>query len=119
MKIRTKNFNLIWVPHKFDADHETERWVRSEELLQILEKCQQINFVTLLTGDESLSFLEHLESRIWAASRDEISENVKTKLIRKSMISIIWNITGIKSLIALPKGMKYNRQSFVNNLYQI
>jgi len=112
MKVCDWKFNLRWVPHKLDANDETERRARSEDLLQILEECQQNGFLALLTGDESWFLFAYSEFGVWAASRDEVPDEVRTKVIRKCMISLIWGVAGIQSLIAVPKGMKYNTEFF-------
>jgi hypothetical protein len=84
---------------------------KSEEVLQILDKCQQNSFVTLLTGDESLFFSEYPESRTWVASPDDISDQKEKKNdAKKDMISLVCGIAAIKSLIAQLKGLKYNPQ---------
>jgi hypothetical protein len=54
---------------------------------------------------------------VWAASRENIPETPVTKIDSvKGMISIIWFISGIHSLLALAKGMKYNSQSFCQDV---
>jgi hypothetical protein len=54
---------------------------------------------------------------VWAASRDELPETPMTKIdTEKSMISLIWSISRIQSLLALTKGMKYNSQYFCQHM---
>jgi len=51
--------------------------------LQILEESKQDVLVTLLTRDKSSFVLEYAEFEIWATSRDEFPEKVKTTTIEK------------------------------------
>jgi hypothetical protein len=54
---------------------------------------------------------------VWMASRDEVPEIPMTELESdKCIISIIWSLSGIPSLLALIKGMKNNSQYFCQNV---
>jgi hypothetical protein len=54
-------------------------------------------------------YFEYPHAAVWASSRDEIPEKIKQKIdIEKYLISIIWSINGIHSLLDVPKGIVYN-----------
>jgi histone-lysine N-methyltransferase SETMAR len=91
---------------------KASRVAMSHQLLEILQHCQATSFVNFLTGDESWFFSEHLHYGVWAAFRDAVSETSMTTMsAEKDMISIIWSISGIRSLLALTKGMKSKSNS--------
>jgi hypothetical protein len=77
-------------------------------------------FYEVLSRGKPWFFLEYPHDGVWAASRDEIPEIPMAKIeTEKCMISIIWSISGIHSLFALTKGMKYkyNFQSFCQHVF--
>jgi hypothetical protein len=47
-----------------------------------------------------------------ATSRDEIPEKINKIDTEKYVISIIWSVNGIQSLLDLPKGTTYNSAFF-------
>jgi hypothetical protein len=87
------------------------------QLLEILQHCQATDFVDFLTGDESSFLLECPHSGVWAASREEVLETAMTKLeTEKHMISTIWSLSGIHSVLTLAKDMKCISQYFCQHL---
>jgi hypothetical protein len=83
---------------------------------------KQRNLGNFLTGDESWFFWRILilvHYGVWAAFRDDIPETLMTEIdTEKFMISIIWSISGIHSLLPLTKAMKYkcNSSSFCQHI---
>jgi hypothetical protein len=59
-------FNLRYVPHSLEADQKPSPFELSRGLLQIVKQEQQDDFEHILTGDESLSFLNILNIRAGA-----------------------------------------------------
>jgi hypothetical protein len=89
----------------------------SHQFLEILPHCQTTDFVNFLTWDQPWLFLDYPHFGIWAASRDEAPKTPMTKHDTENcMISIIWSISGIHSLLRLTKGMKYNSQYFCQHV---
>jgi hypothetical protein len=94
---------------------KTSRVSIGYQRLEILQHCQAMDFVNFLTRDESWFFWNipiMLYHGVWAASRDAVPETLMTKIDpEKCMISIIWSISGIHSLLALTKDVKYKFNS--------
>jgi hypothetical protein len=50
-------------------------------------------------------------------SRDEVPERIKRKIdIRKCLISIIWSVNGVHSLLDVPKDIAYNSTFFCDSV---
>jgi hypothetical protein len=111
----------------FDKFHNSSPRTEHENLKNCYVKSTSWNTPTL----PSNRFCEFLDRRgalvlfgvfplwhgVWAASRDKIPETPITKIdTEKCMISIIWSISGIHSLLALIKEMKYNSQYFCQHV---
>jgi hypothetical protein len=100
-----KKFHLRWVPHIPSPTQKAERVSISSLLLAALEEAQSTGFDRLITGDESWFYLSYLHESAWAASRDQLPENVSQKIdTEKCLISVLWSINGIHSLANVPKG---------------
>jgi hypothetical protein len=70
-----------------------------------------------LTGEESWFSFEYFHHLYWAANPDDVPEIPKQKIqFEKCLIWILWRSTGIKSLLYVPKGMKYNTTFFVESV---
>jgi hypothetical protein len=104
-----KKFNLRWAPYAWDANQKTERVTLSHELLAVLETSHPTGFQNIITGDESWFFLYYPRSSIWAHSREEVPERLSQKIDwEKCLVSILWSVTGIRSLVDVPRGTAYN-----------
>jgi hypothetical protein len=111
--LRLKKFNLRWVPHSLDDSQKAERVSLSADLLKILLEDQETFFANVLTGDESWFYFEYPHESIWAPSRDDVPEKIEQKIdTEKCLISIIWSVNGIHSLLDVPKGTTYNSTFF-------
>jgi hypothetical protein len=55
--LHLEKFDLRYIPHSLEIDQKRSRVELSRELLQRLEQDQQYKFEHILTGDESLFFL--------------------------------------------------------------
>jgi hypothetical protein len=85
----------------------------SEELLEVVHHAKETNFEHLLTGDESRFYYEYLHDLAWAPSRATLPTRTSKKIqTRKYVISIIWLMSGIHSLLALPAGVPYDAEFF-------
>jgi hypothetical protein len=88
----------------------------TREVLQIPEQDQQYDFESILTGDESWSFLTVVI--ICAGPQIQMTRlkfRSKKTQSEKCVISIIWGSTGVKSLLYVLEGMKYNATFFVES----
>jgi hypothetical protein len=113
--LQVKKFNLRWVPHSL-ADAQKSEWVSlSTDILKILKENQETGFVNIITGDESWFYFEYLHQSVWVPSRDEVPERIKQKIdMKKCLISAIWSVNGIHSLLDVPKETIHNTTFFCN-----
>jgi hypothetical protein len=88
----------------------------SRELLQMLEQDQQYEFEHILTADKSEFFLNIFIIRTAPHIQMKCLKFRSKNSMRKCLISIIWGSMGIKSLLYVPKGMKYNTTFFVESV---
>jgi hypothetical protein len=66
-----------------------------------------------MTGDESLFFLHSPDDSAWIGSRDELPVQIKPEIqAEKCLISVIWLVNGIDSLVEVPKGESYSSAHF-------
>jgi hypothetical protein len=108
-----RKLNLTWVPYKLSDSQMENRVYVSKELLGLLDKIPENKWNKILTGDESWFFYESPHKAAWAASRDELPNNPNRNFHQKKvLISIIWSVNGIVSLLALESGSRYNSTYF-------
>jgi hypothetical protein len=71
---------------------------------------QNVNgFQQIVTGDESWFFFYYPCDSGSAASRDELPQRIKQKInMENCLVSILWLVNGIHSLLDVPKGTTYN-----------
>jgi hypothetical protein len=54
-----------------------------------------------------------INQSIWAPSRDEVPERIKQEIdTEKWLISVLWSVNGIHSLLDVPNGIAYNTTFF-------
>jgi hypothetical protein len=54
---------------------------------------------------------------VWAASHDQLPRRIKQKNdAEKCLISILWLVSGIHSLLDVPKGIIYNTAFFTDDV---
>jgi hypothetical protein len=55
--------------------------------------------------------LYYPRNAIWTHSREDVPERLSQKIdIEKCLISVLWSVTDIHSLVDVPKGGSYNLQ---------
>jgi hypothetical protein len=111
--LRREQFALGSVPYSVEGNQKAERMTFSHRLLEILKKDKEKDFRNGLAGNESWFYFEYLHHSAWAISRDEMSEIIKHKIdTEKCLVSIIWSVNGIHSVLGLPKGTTHNSAFF-------
>jgi hypothetical protein len=81
----------------------------SSPVLVALEEAQSTGFARPITGDDSWFHLVYPHESAWAASRDQLPENVSQTIdTQKCLISVLWSIHGIHSLVDVLKATTYN-----------
>jgi hypothetical protein len=108
-----EKIHLLWVSHILSSNQKTVRVFDSRLILRALEERQGANFNRIITGDESWFFLYYRRDSAWAVSRDDLPERTRQKIdTEKYLISILWSVDGIHSLVDVPKGASYNSAFF-------
>jgi hypothetical protein len=114
--LHLEKFNLRSVLHSVEADQRRSRVELSRELLQILEQDQQYQFEHILTGDEIRFFLNIFIIRAGPQIQMRCLKFRSKTCNSKSASFRLFGVTGIKSLLHVPKGMKYNTTFFVESI---
>jgi hypothetical protein len=108
-----KKLHLRWVPHALDTNPNAESATLSHGILSILSSVCSPGFQSVITGDQSWFFICYFHDSIWASSRDEVPERVSQKIdTEKCLISLLWSVSGIHSLVDVPKGNTYHSTFF-------
>jgi hypothetical protein len=85
----------------------------STDILKVLKEDQKNGFTQVIAGNESWFYFDYFHQLVWVLSRDEIPERIKPKIdTEKCIISVIWSVNGIHSLLDVPKGTTHNRTFF-------
>jgi hypothetical protein len=74
-----KKSHLRWVLHDLDTNQKAERVNLSHGILSVLQSIRSTGFQSVITGDESWSFLYYPRDSIWASARGEMPERVSPK----------------------------------------
>jgi hypothetical protein len=112
-----RKIHLRWVPHALSPNQKSERVSDSRLLLAALAHNGATLFQAVITGDESRFFLSYPRDSMWASSRDDIPDRMKQPIAtEKCLISVLWSVRGIHSLIDVPKGTTYNTDVFCNEV---
>jgi histone-lysine N-methyltransferase SETMAR len=112
-----KKFNLHYFPYSLDNNQIAEWVAFSSELLEVLTSQRRNRFDHIITGDEFWFDFEYPYAEVSIPSRDEVLERIKKTVdIKKCLISIIWSINEIHSLLNIPKTITYNSKFFCNSI---
>lgn len=80
-------------------------------------KSKQLNRV--LTEDETWIYQYNSRSSMWLENGITAPTRQKTTIgFKKSMIAVTWSRSGIKSITMLPKGQKFTKEFFANEVLQ-
>jgi hypothetical protein len=115
--LHLQKFNLRWVPHSLSDDQKAGRVSISGEMLRILESEERHNFDTILTGDESRFYFEHHYPAALSETRDLVPTRTEQTIDTENcLISVIWSVNGIHSLLDVSKGTTYNSTFFCQSV---
>lgn len=116
-RLNYKCYNLKWLPHFLNDSMKKNRVTYSQQLLDILLKCQKNDFKFILTGDESWFFYYSPHCCQWVHEDEEVPRMVKGNfLVPKRMITIFWNTNGIALLHVLPQNSHMNSTIFIEDI---
>jgi hypothetical protein len=93
-----------WVPHAISINHKSKRVSYSKLLLTALMEHKANGFQRIITGDGVWFFLDYPYGSVWAAPHEELSQRIRQKIDgEKCLVSILWSVNGIRSLLDVPK----------------
>jgi hypothetical protein len=95
-------------------DQKKWRIVASRELLSLLQACAEHNFETIASEDESSFQYASCFDLMFAESRESVVPRIRQGISgQKTMIPIFFTSPRLLVLEALPKGLKFNRDHFI------
>jgi hypothetical protein len=107
-----------WVPHLFNSAQKAARVEASNEILRFLQGSEVNQFDGIATGDESWFRYSYPSSTMFARSPADVVPRTRQGTgARKIMITLFVTVRKLIGLNVLPKGHKYNRQYFVNDIF--
>ena len=111
--------NFKWVPHQLTASLRAERVRVATELLKFLKKASPSTLQSVYTEDETWIYYENPRTSMWILN-GSTPPTVSRRNIgaKKCMIAVFWSRLGIASITMLPKGQKFNRDFFLNNVFR-
>jgi hypothetical protein len=102
------------------ANHKAERVNLSHGILSRFQSVRSKGFQSVITGDGSWFFLYYLRDSMRASSRDKVPERVNQKNGKeRRLISLLWSVNGIHSLVDIPKGSTYTLTFFAMLSYHV
>jgi hypothetical protein len=112
-----KNFHVRWVPHQLTSELQTTTLAKCSELLPMLEALQKTNFRKVVTGDESLFYLEMGHSAQWSVCRDDVATKTKSTISTpKFMMTVMWGVKGFHIADLMTSQDQFNSQYFVEHV---
>ena len=89
----------------------------SKEWFEFLTNANIQKLHKVLTQNETCVYFINPRNSMWLEARQPIPEKPKRMIgSKKVMISVIWGITGIKSITMLPIGEKFNKKFFAQRV---
>jgi hypothetical protein len=93
------------VLHALSINQNSERVSYSKLLLVALMEQKASSFQRIITGDEPWLLFYYARHSVWVTSRDGRPQHIKKKNdMEKCLVSILWSVNGIHSLLDVPKG---------------
>ena len=115
--LHKKYIHSKWIPHSLTDTQKKSRVKGAKELLTVLLACQKINWLNIITGDQSWFQLSYGIEGAWLNEDDERPECDGCKIqLTKIMVTFIWGVHGIFLIDFLPEGEKYNSSYFIENV---
>jgi hypothetical protein len=110
-------FHLRWVPHNLSSNRQSERISYSSFLRAKIVDAEQTDFERIITEDKSWFFVLYPHDSTWAGFRDEFPQRVRQDIeSAKCLISILWSVNGMHSLIEISKGITYHAVFFCEQI---
>jgi hypothetical protein len=95
------------------SSQKAPRVAFSHDVLEVLRRTKENDFITLLTGDEAWFYWKYPHDSMWEGDPEDLRTKVRLKICsQKCLISIIWSPMGIHSLLELLSGNRCNSHFF-------
>jgi hypothetical protein len=108
-----KKFYLRWISDTIHTTQKQNRVRFFRKLLAILPQERELNVMDIMTGDEFWFFLHYPHDSTSAGTRDDLPVSIKPEIdAEKYLISVIWSVNRIHSLVDIRKGESYNSAFF-------
>jgi histone-lysine N-methyltransferase SETMAR len=115
--LRTKHFNLRWIPQQLTEQLRAERMKKCRELLPLLERMDRCNFRKIVTGDESWFNFELKQSAKWSTSREDVPQRIRQQIgMRQFMLRVIWGMDGFHVVDLMISQRSFDFQYFMDNI---
>lgn len=115
--LHKKYMHTKWIPHSLTNPQKKSRVNGAKELLTVLLACQKINWLNIITGDQSWFQLSYGIDGAWLDDGEERPECDGSKIqLTKIMVTFIWGVHGIFLIDFLPEGESYNSSYFIENV---
>lgn len=111
------NVNFNYLLHILSQEIKVKRIETSKELFEFLTNANVQKLYKVLKQDETWIYFISTWNSMWLEVGRPIPEKPKRMIgSKKVMISVIWGITGIKSIKMLPIGEKFNKYFFAQSV---
>lgn len=106
-----------YVPHNLNALQKVERVEKCTQLLNILSQSKEINFINILTGDESWFYIKYNPKGAWIISGESppCFENKGFQIV-KFMLTVIWGVNGFHVIDLMNSGLSFNSSYFISHI---
>jgi len=114
-ELQMTKVNVSWIPKQLSDFQKSERVRIAREMLDVLDDQRQHEL--LYTQDETWVYLENPRKMMWLMNgADRPTEAKRPQGAKKVMISVIFNANGIASITMLPRGEKFTKVFYYNNV---
>jgi hypothetical protein len=114
-KLGLKGFHLRLVPHALSIRKKSKGMSYWKLIRTALMEQTASRFQRTITGSEAEFFFDYPLDLIWTALHDELSQRTEQKTdTEKCLVSLLWSVDGIYSLLDVPKGTTCSITSFTD-----
>lgn len=112
-ELNMEKVNFKWIPYNLSDSNKQKRVVIAHELLNLFSTLHPQELNNVLTQDETWIYFQNPHDAMWLDVSQPVPRRPKPSRYRKkSMISVIWSRSGIKSITLLPQNKHLQQVSF-------
>ena len=109
--LKMSKVNIQWIPHELTQTQKNQRVQLAMELLVTLQDTSQHKLI--YTQDETWLYWKNPRKSMWLMHGAPRPKAEKKKIgAKKLMISVIWNVNGIASVVMVPRGETFTKRFF-------